>query len=99
MTVRAMIQFKALADAVANVFAQDMKDNGFETFAEMRQCYMWDTEDIKGECEWIIDDLGRKVGKLVYMSEDHRHISIDGDTMEWRVWSRLLYKSIEEAAK
>jgi hypothetical protein len=49
---------------VANYFLEEMKDNDFETFDEMKECYWWTSKDIKdavdsllGEHNWYIDEI------------------------------------------
>lgn len=98
MNNESRLQFDTLAGHVANVFAAYMRDDGYATFSEMRKAQRWSTEDIKDECEWIIDDLSRKVNQAVYMTDDHDDICIGGDLMGWNEWSKLLYKKIREAA-
>ena len=36
---------------VAESFAETMREFGFESFAEMRDCYWWTSNDIKKEVE------------------------------------------------
>ena len=49
---------------VANYFLTCMKDNDFESFDEMKDCYWWTSQDIKNEVDavlkegdWSIDEL------------------------------------------
>ena len=98
MTNGSRAQFEALAGHVANVFVEYMQDDGCETFAELRRAQKWNTEDVKDECECIIDDLSRRVNQAVYMTDDHDDICIGGELMPWNEWSKLLYKKIREAA-
>lgn len=41
---------------VANYFLDCMKDNDFESFNEMKDCYWWTSQDIKNEVEAVLKD-------------------------------------------
>ena len=41
---------------VANYFLEEMKENDFETFEDMKQCYWWTSQDIKEEVNAVLND-------------------------------------------
>ena len=56
------------AQHVANGFLEVMHEEDFDTFEEMKQCYWWNSQDIKDEVEaylreidWYISDDGSEV--------------------------------------
>lgn len=46
-----------LAELVADYFKEAMKEGGFETFKEMKDCYWWTAQDIRDEISYIAQTL------------------------------------------
>ena len=46
-----------LAKLVADDFKETMKENGFESFEEMKKCYWWTAQDIREEISDIAQIL------------------------------------------
>lgn len=42
-----------LAEKIRNDFINDIKEDGFENFKEMRECYDWTPKDIRDEIEYL----------------------------------------------
>jgi hypothetical protein len=75
--------FEMLAKLVADDFTRTMEEQGFETFKEMRKCYMWDANDIKEEVSTIISEISAKnweethnVGETAFMADDYSFVQI-----------------------
>lgn len=49
---------------VANYFLDCMKDNDFETFDEMKECYWWTSKDIKNEVDSILKDYNWSIDEI-----------------------------------
>lgn len=48
---------KELAQKVADYFNGVIEEEEFENFEAMKQCYWWDSNDIKDEVEAVIKDF------------------------------------------
>lgn len=79
--------------AVAEDFVETMKDSGFETFAEMKRCYMMDSEDIRAEVDSILRDRVPEV--CVDEDDGTMVIADDGDEMTYRKFMSCVYSEIK----
>lgn len=43
-----------LMEIVANGFEEAMKENEFDSFEEMKECYWWDSKDIHAEAAFFV---------------------------------------------
>ena len=61
-----------LIDDVANDFAQTMKQEGFESFSDMKNTYDWESAEIKEEIEYMVDKVygGAFFDTIVSASDD-----------------------------
>ena len=82
--------FEEVAEIVARDFLQEMNDVGFETFEEMKRCYMWDTDDIKSEVCYILQNTNCE------MWDDGTQLELGNETMVWRAFSKLFRNKINE---
>lgn len=49
---------------VANYFLEEMKENDFETFEDMKQCYWWTSQDIKEEVNAVLNDYNWAIDEV-----------------------------------
>lgn len=63
-----MTDISVAVKLVADDFKATMIEEGFETFADMKKCYWWTSEDIKEE-----------VDAILRLAESDWGIDIDGD--------------------
>ena len=82
--------FDEAAEYVAKDFISTMQDEGFETFQEMAKCYMWETDDIKSEVYYILQDTNCE------MWDDGSELEIGQNSIEWRKFSKLFRDKIRE---
>lgn len=91
------MNFNELANIVACAFQQTMKEEGFETFAEMKKCYMWTPEDIKEEVDDIIRDA---TFEDAYIDElDGTLVFCSGQDMEYKRFQKLWNKALKSMPK
>jgi hypothetical protein len=91
--------FEVLAKMVADDFCRTMKDQGFETFGEMKKCYMWDAKDIKEEISSIVSEISENlwqethnVGSTAFVSDDFTFVQIGIlDEMRWGDFKKLVF--------
>lgn len=84
--------FEILAKLVADDFRNTMEEEGFETFQEMKKCYMWDAQDIRDEIVYIVTELSNEYW------ENHREsfsISDDGSFLEIGISKDMDYKEFK----
>ena len=94
------ITFEKLAKLVADDFQKTMDEEGFETFLEMKRCYMWEAQDIREEVESIISELSKKAweenGETFFMSDDYTFIQIGiCEEMSWRDFKKLVFANLK----
>ena len=83
---------KDLARKCAEYFKSVMKEEEFDTFEEMRQCYMWDTADIKEEVKAVIAEFGW------FFTDDESEIFKVGDEshdITYKKFSGMMYSMIK----
>jgi hypothetical protein len=69
-----------------------MEDEGFDTFEEMRDCYWWDTEDIKDEVESVLKDHDW------FLTDDRTEVmNMNCELYSYRRFINMVYKMIKEA--
>ena len=82
-------------ELVAQSFVDTMKEEGFDTFAEMRDCYWWTTNDIKEEVEYMLqkdaDDLD---DYTVY--DDGQDVGNARDFIPYRQFMKQVYARIKK---
>lgn len=79
---------------VANEFADMMRDDGFETFKEMRECYWWDTQDIADEVKAIMGGL--ETGWYIDEEDGKDVINQElGIVMPYKKFIAAVYKDIK----
>lgn len=91
--------FNELAKLVADDFRKTMEENGFETFSEMKKCYMWDANDIKEEVSSIVSEISNKawedthnVSNTAFVSDDYSFVQIGVfDEMSWGNFKKLVF--------
>lgn len=85
---------KELAKACADYFKSVMQDEGFDTFEEMKDCYWWDTNDIKNEVESVIKDYDW------FLTDDRTEVmNISCELYSYRSFIAMVYKMIKEGTK
>lgn len=82
--------FEEVAEIVARDFLQEMNDAGSEIFEEMQRCYMWDTDDIKSEVYYILQNTNCELW------DDGTQLELRNETMMWRTFSKLFRNKIKE---
>ena len=91
--------FERLAKLVADDFRKTMKEQGFTTFKEMKNCYDWDAQDIKDEVEGIITVLNRDMWKetgTFLMSDDQSFLQIGFfDEMSYGNFKKLVFADLK----
>ena len=89
------MKFAELAEIVAKDFFETMKAEGFRTFAEMKRCYWWTTQDIKEEVDYII----RQTGEDAYIDElDGSLVILGGQDMPYRKFSGMWRSALAKMA-
>lgn len=94
--------FEQLAQIVADNFRDMMNEGGmsgepFESFADMRQCYKWTSNEIKE----LVDEFLRDIqGVYAYIDEyDGKDVFLNGDSISYRkfslMWKKLLQYSTD----
>ncbi len=73
-----------LVNAIANDFQQTMEEEGFETFVEMKECYWWDSQDIRDEVDGICHSL--------HIPSDYEYSYYVEDMEEDLTYSKLIRK-------
>ena len=69
---------EALAMKVAEYFKKVMKEEGFETFTEMKECYWWTTQDIRAEVDAVITEVANELGVAdMYLYDDGSVVQVD----------------------
>lgn len=82
-----------LAAYVADDFKKTMKEEGFETFAEVCRCYQWTSGDIKDEVDAII----RTAGGQYYIDElDGSTVFCGNDEIEYKTFSRMFRAKLKQ---
>ena len=77
-TERKFLSFEELAQLVANYFTGIMKEEDFDTFEEMKQCYWWTPNEIKDEVDAVIREAS---DERSYIDELDRSDVFSGDAM------------------
>lgn len=49
---------------VANYFLEGMKEEGFDSFEDMRRCYWWTSQDIKEEVDSVLNDYNWAIDEV-----------------------------------
>lgn len=86
--------FEKLAQIIADEFKQVMQEEDFDTFEEMKDCYWWDTEDIKNEIEYYFKEVTEKSDCGVWFSDDRTDVYIDDDYISYRKFSTMWHKAV-----
>ena len=84
-------------ELVAKSFVDTMKEEGFETFAEMKSCYDWSSEDIKSEVRYVLN-LNATGEDDCYLSDDDTEIlnCVDIEEISYRKFMSMVYGVIKE---
>ena len=91
--------FERLAELVAYDFKHTMEEQGFETFDEMKRCYMWDATDIKEEVSTIVSEISsdnwektQNIGETAFVSDDYSFVQIGiCNEMRWGEFKKLVF--------
>ena len=86
--------FENLAKMVADDFQEDMIENGFESFDEMRRCYDWEWSDVKNEVDFTISEIARKEHLALWMSDDQTFIQLGFDDIDWRSFKKMFLNNL-----
>lgn len=91
MAIIETINFDEVVKKVAEYFQECMEEGEFETFEEMKDCYWWDSNDIKNEVEAVIADYDW------CLTDDRTEISpIAGDEYySYKSFIAKVYKAIK----
>ena len=87
--------FQELAQIVADEFNKYMDEHDFDDFDEMKQCYWWDSKDIKDEVDAIIRI---ETNERAYIDElDRTDVFLEYENapqgmMSYREFSRMWHK-------
>lgn len=86
--------FSEAADYVARDFVKTMKEEGFETFEEMKKCYWWEPEDIRQEIISIVDETN------AYFYDDGSAIVLPYDEeMDYKSFKKLVLLRVDRLMK
>ena len=85
--------FSDLAVQVANNLLALAKEEGFETFTEMKKSYMWESQDIKDEVYYIISHLNNS---NISMWDDCSVVEIGWEQMRWGQFKKLVFGYIKK---
>ena len=86
------MSIKSIARKCAEYFKGIMAEEGFDTFEEMKQCYWWDSSDIKEEIKAIILDYEW------FFNDDETEIFYIGDEStdtSYRKFIKMVYSYIK----
>jgi len=87
--------FEALAKVVADDFRKTMKEEGFDSFKEMVDCYWWTTNDIKDVIDEIISNI-KGIGAVSGIDEVERtYVYLNGDAIPYRKFSAMWHKALK----
>lgn len=78
------MKFEELAKAVAETLKDMMREEGFETFEEMRRCYLWEGNDIREEICYRVKECGGDC------FDDMTDITIGWDIMAYGAFKKLV---------
>ena len=78
---------------VAKDFVEFMQENGFFSFKEMRQCFKWDSQDIKEEVDAALRDLTK--GEYCVDELDGSMVVGNGDLISYGAFMKAVYEEIE----
>lgn len=87
-----MMNIKGLARKCAEYFMGIMAEEGFDTFEEMKQCYWWDSADIKEEVRAVIAEYDWA------FTDDDADIFYLGDTSKetsYKSFAKIMYGMIK----
>lgn len=87
--------FAELAKAVAEIIKEDMEDGGYKTFAEMKQSYWWEAEDIKDYINDLVTFIAREQMIECWVSDDRTFVQIGWTDMSWRDFKKLVFSGIK----
>lgn len=93
MTEKKYASFDDLAKAVAEEFAKDMKEFGFDTFNEMCHSYWWDSNDIKKEVDEILISLTN--GEAYVDDLDGTEVIYKGTACNYRRFNTMFRKYLK----
>ena len=88
--------FEDLAKVVADGFKEVMKEEGFDTFDEMRACYWWDSNDIKDEVEAYIKEADENSDVVICLSDDRTDVYIGDDYISYKSFSNMWHRLIKK---
>ena len=87
-----------LASHVADQIIEDCKNDNFESFNEMVDCYWWESSDIKEYVGGIIDDIAQQTGTDSYIDEIDGDVIVDGDEIiKFRKFMTAVRKYLRES--
>ena len=87
--------FEELAQVVADGFKQVMVEEEFETFEDMKNCYWWDTNDIKAEVRFYLNETANKLGMEIMLSDDGMDVYIGDNWITYRKFSAMWHKLLK----
>lgn len=92
-------RFELLAEKVAEGFVETMKNEGFETFKEMCDCYWWTTKDIKTETDYFLRYSGIE-NEEAYIDEfDMNDVICNYGMMPYTEFAKMFKKKILKMMK
>ena len=86
--IEKIMDAKGLAKKCAEYFKGVMAEEGFDTFEEMKQCYWWDSADIKEEVKAVIAEFGW------FFTDDETEIFMVGDERQdtsYKSFLKMMY--------
>ena len=86
--------FEELAQVVAKGFKEVMKEEDFDTFEEMKDCYWWTTQDIKDEVDAYIKEA---TDGDACIGDDGLDVYLHGTDMmiSYRTFSNMWHKALK----
>lgn len=65
-----MESINKLAEMVAKEFETEIKESDCENFTEMKEFYWWDSKDIRGEVDYMINKTYADMGWVMFDDSD-----------------------------
>lgn len=88
-----------LAQAVADYFLDVMKEEEFDTFDEMKQCYWWTPEDIKDEVDAVLRDVSNESAYIDELDRSEVFSGQGSESIPYRQFSRMWRNIIKKYEK
>lgn len=88
------MDFHQIAKAVAEVIIAEGREDGFDTFKEMCECYWWESSDIQEYVESIVDELYKDSD--IYLDEIDHDLIIQGNDIPYRRFIAAIRRNLRE---